>query len=204
MAPTHDARHLIDDDGRDDGQPALVPLEDLVDKAVTRALGWLAESERVTGRTGSGGSGDSGNSAGDPAAEAPVKDSSDHAAEQLAKLVHDPAGVDYTMAFVDQVARPEDNGTAANQLAAMTKGTKAPAFLSAMDRAAMQLGGIMAPKFPWLVMPIARKRMRQLVGHLVLDADGKALNALLELVIDEQLPNEKEALLAWLTKQPKV
>ena len=179
MAPTHDARHLIDDDGRDDGQPALVPLEDLVDKAVTRALGWLAESERVTGRTGSGGSGDSGNSAGDPAAEAPVKDSSDHAAEQLAKLVHDPAGVDYTMAFVDQVARPEDNGTAANQLAAMTKGTKAPAFLSAMDRAAMQLGGIMAPKFPWLVMPIARKRMRQLVGHLVLDADGKALNELL-------------------------
>ena len=179
MAPTHDARHLIDDDGRDDGQPALVPLEDLVDKAVTRALGWLAASERVTGRTGSGGSGDSGNSAGDPAAEAPVMDSSDHAAEQLAKLVHDPAGVDYTMAFVDQVARPEDNRTAANQLAAMTKGTKAPAFLSAMDRAAMQLGGIMAPKFPWLVMPIARKRMRQLVGHLVLDADGKALNELL-------------------------
>ena len=112
MAPTHDARHLIDDDGRDDGQPALVPLEDLVDKAVTRALGWLAESERVTGRTGSGGSGDSGNSAGDPAAEAPVKDSSDHAAEQLAKLVHDPAGVDYTMAFVDQVARPEEIGRA--------------------------------------------------------------------------------------------
>ena len=65
MALMHDARHLIDDDGRDDGQPALVPLEDLVDKAVTRALGWLAESERVTGRTGSGGSGDSGNSAGE-------------------------------------------------------------------------------------------------------------------------------------------
>ena len=33
-------------------------------------------------------------------------------------------------------------------------------------------------------------------------AIGKALKAMLELVIDEQLPNEKPALLAWLTKQP--
>ena len=33
-------------------------------------------------------------------------------------------------------------------------------------------------------------------------AIGKALNALLELVIDEQLPNEKPALMAWLANHP--
>ncbi|WP_295627222.1 bifunctional proline dehydrogenase/L-glutamate gamma-semialdehyde dehydrogenase [uncultured Corynebacterium sp.] len=188
MASTHDDRHHIDDDARNDGaaDASLVPLEDLVEKAVERAMGWLEEAERINGRTGSSGvaatnpRGDGPDAGSDDAdGDAPEKDSSDHAAEQLAKLVHDPAGVDYTMAFVDQVARPEDNKTAAKQLASMTKGTKAPEFLSTMDRAAMQLGGIMAPKFPWLVMPIARKRMRQLVGHLVLDSDGKALTELL-------------------------
>src|SRR5699024_8801345 len=35
------------------------------------------------------------------------------------------------------------------------------------------------PKLPWLVMPIARRRMRQLVGHLILDSDGEALHELL-------------------------
>ena len=155
MAPTHHARHQIDDDGRDDGRdigqdhgPAegLVPLDDLVDAAVERALGWLAESEKVSGRSkGESGAdaGDSGDASpvttGGEEPEAPIKDASDHAAEQLAKLVHDPAGVDYTMAFVDQVARPEDDATAARQLAALTGGTKTPAFLSALDRAAMKL-----------------------------------------------------------------
>lgn len=202
MAPTH-ARHQIDDDGRDDGPgtPAgqgtqgareaqeaqsnqgtgdapLTPLEDLVDAAVERAMGWLAEAEKVTGRSRA--AGDSSPAAGgDGEADGPVQDASDHAAEQLAKLVHDPAGVDYTMAFVDQVARPEDNATAARQLVRLTRGTKTPSFLSPLDRAAMKLGGLLAPKAPWLVMPIARRRMRQLVGHLILDSDGEALHELL-------------------------
>ena len=202
MAPTHHARHQIDDDGRDDGRgegradardqrraDGLAPLDDLVDAAVERALGWLAESEKVSGRSRaeSGAdaedAGDSGDASpvttGGEEPEDPIKDASDHAAEQLAKLVHDPAGVDYTMAFVDQVARPEDDATAARQLAALTSGTKTPAFLSALDRTAMKLGGVMAPKLPWLVMPIARRRMRQLVGHLILDSDGEALHELL-------------------------
>ncbi len=185
MAPTHDARHQIDDDGRDDGtarmaagrDDGLVPLDDLVDAAVDRAMGWLAESEKVAGRTGASDLAQARAGGGEP--EDPVKDASDHAAEQLAKLVHDPAGVDYTMAFVDQVARPEDDATAARQLAGLTGGTKTPEFLSAMDRAAMKLGGVLAPKLPWLVMPIARRRMRQLVGHLILDSDGEALDELL-------------------------
>ena len=35
-------------------------------------------------------------------------------------------------------------------------------------------------------------------------AIGKALNALLEMVLDEQLPNEKSALLTWLTQQSQL
>src|SRR5699024_3384711 len=45
---------------------------------------------------------------------------------------------------------------------------------------ALQLGGILGPRLPHIVMPLARARMRQMVGHLVLDADGKALNKLLD------------------------
>ncbi|AKK09831.1 bifunctional proline dehydrogenase/L-glutamate gamma-semialdehyde dehydrogenase [Corynebacterium testudinoris] len=96
---------------------------------------------------------------------------------ELAELVRDPKGVAFTMQFVDRVARPEDNATAANALAQMPEG---PKFLGPLNKSALQLGGKLGTLFPQIVMPVARMRLRQMVGHLVLDADGKALNKLLD------------------------
>lgn len=175
MATTHTARHMIDDDGRDDGAntPVHASLDALADAAVDRALRWLGESG------GDGGANVAKQRARGPLPPRNRRDRAGHAAEQLAKLVHDPDGVDYTMAFVDQVARPEDDATAARQLTKLTRGTKVPGFLSALDRAAMRLGGVLAERLPGIVMPVARRRMHQLVGHLVLDAEGSALRDLL-------------------------
>ena len=88
------------------------------------------------------------------------------ATARLASLVHDPAGVDFALGFVDKVARPEDDPAAARELRALARG-KMPAFLGPLDRALVAAGGIMAPRMPGVVVPASRRRLRQLVGHLV-------------------------------------
>ena len=127
-----------------------VSVEQVLDKAIARAHEWLAATSHSDGSS---------------------------ATERLADLVRDPGGVAFTMDFVDRVARPEDNRTAAH---ALRKLDSAPDFLGRLNQGALQLGGLMGTKLPNIVMPLARARMRQMVGHLVLDADGKALNKLLD------------------------
>jgi RHH-type proline utilization regulon transcriptional repressor/proline dehydrogenase/delta 1-pyrroline-5-carboxylate dehydrogenase len=92
----------------------------------------------------------------------------DPAAQRLAGVLKDPNGLAFTVGFVDGVMRPEDLGVAGRNLAEVAKLT--PKFLPAPLKAAVRLGGAMAPAFPWVVIPIARRVLRAMVGHLVLDA----------------------------------
>ncbi|TAP39554.1 aldehyde dehydrogenase family protein [Arthrobacter sp. S39] len=92
----------------------------------------------------------------------------DASAEQLAGVLKDPNGLDFTVGFVDGVVRPEDLNVAARNLAALAP--KVPAFLPWYMRSAVQLGGAMAPVLPQVVIPIARKVLREMVGHLIVDA----------------------------------
>ena len=97
-------------------------------------------------------------------AEHPV----DPAAERLAGVLKDPNGLAFTVGFVDGVMRPEDLGVAGRNLEQVAKLT--PKFLPWYLRAAIRVGGVVAPVLPWAVIPIARRVLRQMVGHLVLDA----------------------------------
>jgi proline dehydrogenase len=92
----------------------------------------------------------------------------DASAEQLAGVLKDPNGLDFTVGFVDGVVRPEDLNVAARNLAALAP--KVPAFLPWYMRRAVQLGGTMAPVLPQVVIPVARKVLREMVGHLIVDA----------------------------------
>ncbi|MDR6507014.1 bifunctional proline dehydrogenase/L-glutamate gamma-semialdehyde dehydrogenase [Arthrobacter oryzae] len=103
------------------------------------------------------------------AAKVPV----DASAEQLAGVLKDPNGLDFTVGFVDGVVRPEDLHVAARNLAALAP--KVPAFLPWYMRSAVQLGGTMAPVLPQVVIPIARKVLREMVGHLIVDATDAKL-----------------------------
>ncbi|GAB97004.1 proline dehydrogenase/delta-1-pyrroline-5-carboxylate dehydrogenase [Kineosphaera limosa NBRC 100340] len=93
---------------------------------------------------------------------------------QLAALVRDDAGLDLAVRFVDRVARPEDSGVAARELANLTTGNAA-GFLGLVDRSMLQLGAFVAPLAPPVVVPLARKRLRQIIGHLVVDSHDPAL-----------------------------
>jgi RHH-type proline utilization regulon transcriptional repressor/proline dehydrogenase/delta 1-pyrroline-5-carboxylate dehydrogenase len=97
----------------------------------------------------------------------------DSSAAQLAGVLKDPNGLDFTVGFVDGVIRPEDLTVAARNLAELAP--KVPAFLPAPMRAAVRIGGGMAPIVPQVVVPIARRVLREMVGHLIVDATSAKL-----------------------------
>jgi RHH-type proline utilization regulon transcriptional repressor/proline dehydrogenase/delta 1-pyrroline-5-carboxylate dehydrogenase len=98
-------------------------------------------------------------------------------AAQLAGLLRDPKGLAFAVGFVDGVVRPEDLRVSARALAGIAPGV--PRFLPAPLRAAVRAGGVLAPIMPGVVVPIARRVLRRMVGHLVVDATdarlGKAI-----------------------------
>ncbi len=94
--------------------------------------------------------------------------------DQLAALVRDEKGLDLAVRFVDRVARPEDLRVAAREVARISA-KDAAGFLGRADRSLLALGTVAAPLAPALVVPLARRRLRQLIGHLVVDARDPAL-----------------------------
>ncbi|WP_127126775.1 bifunctional proline dehydrogenase/L-glutamate gamma-semialdehyde dehydrogenase [Georgenia sp. SYP-B2076] len=122
----------------------------LVEDAVALAGEWLEQTER-----------------GQTAAERA-------SAGQLAALVGDAEGLDLAVRFVDRVARPEDARVAAKELATISAAA-AGGFLRRTDQALLAAGARAARLAPGVVVPLARKRLRQLVGHLVVDARDPAL-----------------------------
>ncbi len=104
-------------------------------------------------------------------------------AELLAHVLKDESGLAFTIGFVDRVVRPEDLGVAARNLRSLAKAV--PAFLPAPMRLAVRIGGALAPTFPGVVVPIARRVLRGMVGHLIVDArDDKLGGAIASLKKD--------------------
>jgi RHH-type proline utilization regulon transcriptional repressor/proline dehydrogenase/delta 1-pyrroline-5-carboxylate dehydrogenase len=104
----------------------------------------------------------------------------DASAARLAGVLKDPVGLDFTIGFVDRVVRPEDLRVAGRNLHGLAR--RIPGFLPWYMRAAIAVGGVVAPVLPWPVVPIARRVLRDMVGHLIIDATpeklGESLRAL--------------------------
>ena len=115
--------------------------DDLAARAVTLAQRWITESAEVD---------------------------VDPAAERLAGVLKDPNGLPFTIGFVDGVMRPESLTAAASNLSRVAP--LVPGFLPWYLRGAVRVGGAVAPILPSPVVPIARRVLREMVGHLVVDA----------------------------------
>ena len=91
-----------------------------------------------------------------------------------------PTGLDFTVGFVDRVVRPEDSKVAARNLRILARHT--PKFLPVRQRLLLKLGAVVSVLMPGLVVRQARRTLRRLVGHLVIDARpaqlGKAIKKL--------------------------
>ena len=99
----------------------------------------------------------------------------DPAAERLAGVLQDANGLPFTLGFVDGVMRPESLGAAASRLHRIAP--LVPEFLPWYLRGAVRVGGGVAPILPSPVVPIARRMLRDMVGHLVVDARPAKLGA---------------------------
>ena len=127
----------------------------LVDRAVELARRWIVE-----------------------ASEAEV----DPAAARLADVLQDENGLPFTLGFVDGVMRPESLSAAASQLHRIAP--IVPEFLPWYLRGAVRLGGGIAPVLPSPVVPIARRVLREMVGHLVVDARPAKLGEAIQKLRD--------------------
>ncbi|GAA5031586.1 bifunctional proline dehydrogenase/L-glutamate gamma-semialdehyde dehydrogenase [Microbacterium fluvii] len=114
---------------------------DLADSAVALARVWVGESAEVA---------------------------ADAAAQRLAGVLKDPNGLPFTIGFVDGVMRPESLSAAASRLHRVAD--LVPGFLPWYLRGAVRAGGAIAPVLPTPTVPIARRVLREMVGHLVVDA----------------------------------
>jgi RHH-type transcriptional regulator, proline utilization regulon repressor / proline dehydrogenase / delta 1-pyrroline-5-carboxylate dehydrogenase len=89
---------------------------------------------------------------------------------RLQGVIQDPDGVAFAMGFCDRVIRPDDPAVAAGQLRSLVAGQGLPGFLSPVDKLLLRAGARLGPHLPRVVMPLARRRLRSLVGHLLADA----------------------------------
>ncbi|MCX6502601.1 MAG: bifunctional proline dehydrogenase/L-glutamate gamma-semialdehyde dehydrogenase [Microbacterium sp.] len=126
--------------------PEPHPAESLADRAVACAQRWVQEASGVQ---------------------------ADAAAQRLAGVLRDPNGLPFTIGFVDGVMRPESLSAAAAQLNRIAP--LVPDFLPWYLRSAVRAGGAVAPALPTPVVPIARRALREMVGHLVVDARPEKL-----------------------------
>ncbi|WP_417563451.1 proline dehydrogenase family protein [Microbacterium sp.] len=104
----------------------------------------------------------------------------DPAAQKLAGVLQDENGLPFTIGFVDGVMRPESLAAAASNLRRVAP--LVPAFLPWYLRAAVRVGGAVAPILPYPVVPIARRVLRGMVGHLIVDARPEKLGPALEKI----------------------
>ncbi|MGB3730415.1 bifunctional proline dehydrogenase/L-glutamate gamma-semialdehyde dehydrogenase [Microbacterium sp.] len=138
-------------------EASVSDLAELADDAVALVKKWLVESRAV-----------------------PV----DAAGQRLAGVLRDPNGLDFTVGFVDGVVRPEDLKVAAAKLKELVPLT--PAFLPAIMRGAIGLGGATATMLPGVVVPSARAVLRQMVRHLIVDARDEKLGAAIKHIRETQ------------------
>ncbi|WP_298868353.1 bifunctional proline dehydrogenase/L-glutamate gamma-semialdehyde dehydrogenase [uncultured Microbacterium sp.] len=138
-------------------EASVSDLAELADDAVALVKKWLVESRAV-----------------------PV----DAAGQRLAGVLRDPNGLDFTVGFVDGVVRPEDLKVAAAKLKELVPLT--PAFLPAIMRGAIGLGGATAGMLPGVVVPSARAVLRQMVRHLIVDARDEKLGAAIKHIRETQ------------------
>ncbi|HIY66930.1 MAG TPA: proline dehydrogenase family protein, partial [Candidatus Agrococcus pullicola] len=97
----------------------------------------------------------------------------DPAAERLAGLLQDPDGLQFAMRFIDRVVRVEDKQVAAREFERLSR--RVPGFLEWYLKFAISMGGGFGLLFPSLVIPMAKKALRRLVSHLVIDASSERL-----------------------------
>jgi len=106
----------------------------------------------------------------------PVKGS----ARLLAGLLAEEGGLALLTRFVDGVIRPEDTRVAARNFRTMAGADKR--FLPPYQRVLLRVGALASHALPWLVVVVARRTVRLMVSHLIVDATPVRLGPALSML----------------------
>ncbi len=150
-------------------------------EAISTVRKWLRKANQQGEASSTSPAGATGTTAAKEAANKATRQA-DKGARLLAAVLKDPNGLPFTQGFVDRVIRTEDPRAAAKALAEIAELT--PKSLPLAERMQIKAGAAMAEKLPHVVIPVAKARLRQMVGHMVIDARpepfGKAVKAMHE------------------------
>ena len=102
------------------------------------------------------------------------------AVRRLAGVLKDPAGLDFTVGFIDRVIRPEDVRVAAGNLRRLT--SNVPRTLPWHLKLALKAGVIASITAPELTIPVVRHALRRMVSHLLIDASDAKLRRMLTTI----------------------
>lgn len=123
------------------------PVAELADEATTTVQRWVDSAAGVA----------------TPASE-----------RRLTRLLADPAGARFAIAFVDGVLRPDDLRVASRNLDRLSR--RLPEALRWHAGLGAQLAGGFAPLAPGVIVPLARDAFLGSIGHLLLRLDGPDLD----------------------------
>src|SRR5690606_34986208 len=97
----------------------------------------------------------------------------DDVEQYLLGILSDERGLEFLTVLIDGVARPEDVDVAAKNLRALAKNL--PRRLRWQHRLVLQLGARASRFLPRPVVTIARRVIRRMVRHLIIDASPRKL-----------------------------
>ena len=151
-------------------------------EAIDTVRKWLRKANQQGEASSTSAAGTTGTTTSAKEAANKATRQADKGARLLAAVLKDPNGLPFTQGFVDRVIRTEDPRAAAKALTEIAELT--PKSLPLAERMQIKAGAAMAEKLPHVVIPVAKARLRQMVGHMVIDARpepfGKAVKAMHE------------------------
>lgn len=99
----------------------------------------------------------------------------------MARMMDDESGKKFTIAMADQVLRTRRPERAAARMGTLIDEYGIPKYFSRFDQFKLRVGNWMAQKFPRLVMPLVKQKVRQDSEHVIIAAEktpfGKYLAA---------------------------
>src|SRR5262245_27737827 len=101
-------------------------------------------------------------------------------AAQLARMMNDDAGRDFTLAMVDRVFRSRDPRKQAESFRGFLHRLGVPKFFSRPQRMMLRAGGIASRVAPQWVMPMIQSEIRRNSASVILPAEPEALAKYLE------------------------
>ncbi len=136
---------------------------------------------------------------------------------RIARLLNDEAGLAFVLALTDEVLRIRDPHRAAHHFQSLAGDGRAPRFLGRADKALLRGGAAAATRFPRIVMPLVKARVRAELASFVVAAEPRPfarhvarrraegirlnINLLGEAVLGEQEAEHRlEAVLALLRR----